>query len=472
MKRLYVFADFDWLKEPRLIGELSYESLRGSDSYGFCYSDDWLRDYGNLFLSDDLNNYPGQQYTAPGKDIFGCFSDALPDRWGRTLINRREQILAKEEKRPVRRLSSFDYLVGIEDYSRMGGFRFKESLEGEYINASESLRIPPLTDIRELIAASSEIEKSEEENHLPERRWIEQLVQPGSSLGGARPKASVIDENKILHIAKFPSRKDDYDTGLWEHFSHLLAKKAGIHAAATRVIFTNDKYHTLLSRRFDRKEGGERIHFASAMTLLGLNDGDNANTGHGYLDIVDFILQNCTNVEDNLQELYRRVAFNICIGNTDDHFRNHGFLLTAKGWTLSPAYDMNPTLNEYQSLLINSYTNKSDLNELLNSCEETIPIRFILGLLNSKLLRYYFGFIGVMTAGGAYTLKASTIEALPIAIGTKKQQKEIALKVENILNAKAKNKQIDVSLNEHEIDCLVYNLYGLSEKEIKIVEGV
>ena len=138
----------------------------------------------------------------------------------------------------------------------------------------------------------------------------------------------------------------------------------------TRVIFTNDKYHTLLSRRFDRKGDGKRIHFASAMTLLGLNDGDNANTGHGYLDIVDFILQNCTNVEDNLQELYRRVAFNICIGNTDDHFRNHGFLLTSKGWTLAPAYDMNPTLNEYQSLLINSYTNKSDLNELLNSCEE------------------------------------------------------------------------------------------------------
>ena len=370
MKRLYVFADFDWLKAPRLIGELSYESLRGSDSYGFCYNDEWLKDYGGLFLSDDLNNYPGQQYTSPGKDIFGCFSDALPDRWGRTLINRREQILAKEEKRPVRRLSSFDYLVGIEDYSRMGGFRFKESLEGEYINASESLRIPPLTDIRELIAASSEIEKSEEENHLPERRWIEQLVQPGSSLGGARPKASVINESKILHIAKFPSRKDDYDTGLWEHFSHLLAKKAGIHAAETRVIFTNDKYHTLLSRRFDRKEDGKRIHFASAMTLLGLNDGNNANTGHGYLDIVDFILQNCTNVEDNLQELYRRVAFNICIGNSDDHFRNHGFLLTAKGWTLSPAYDMNPTLNEYQSLLVSSTSNKAELGILLDACED------------------------------------------------------------------------------------------------------
>ena len=317
-----------------------------------------------------MNNYPGQQYTTPGKDIFGCFSDALPDRWGRTLINRREQILAKEENRPVRRLSSFDYLIGIEDFSRMGAFRFRESIGGDYINVSEILRIPPLTDIRELIAASSEIEKSEDENRLPEMRWIAQLVQPGSSLGGARPKASVIDENKILYIAKFPSHKDDYDVGFWEHFSHLLAKKAGVNAADTRVISTSDKYHTLLSRRFDRREDGKRIHFASAMTLLGLNDGDNANTGHGYLDIVDFILQNCTNVEDNLQELYRRVAFNICIGNSDDHFRNHGFLLTAKGWTLSPAYDMNPTLNGYQSLLINSSTNKSDLNELLNSCEE------------------------------------------------------------------------------------------------------
>ena len=391
MKRLYVFADFDWLKEPRLIGELSYESLRGSDSYGFCYSDDWLRDYGNLFLSDDLNNYPGQQYTAPGKDIFGCFSDALPDRWGRTLINRREQILAKEEKRPIRRLSSFDYLVGIEDYSRMGGLRFKDSLDGEYINASEVLRIPPITDIRELIAASSEIEKSEEENHLPERRWIEQLVQPGSSLGGARPKASVIDENKILHIAKFPSRKDDYDIGLWEHFSHLLAKKAGIHAAETRVIFTNDKYHTLLSRRFDRKEDGKRIHFASAMTLLGLNDGDNANTGHGYLDIVDFILQNCTNVEDNLQELYRRVAFNICIGNTDDHFRNHGFLLTAKGWTLSPAYDMNPTLNEFQSLLVSSTSNKAKLSILLDTCEDYMLNRKIAEKIISEVIEVVKG---------------------------------------------------------------------------------
>lgn len=386
MKKIFVFADFDWLKEMELIGELSYESLRGSDSYGFKFDDTWLKKHGAIFLSEDLNNYPGQQYTQPGKDIFGCFSDALPDRWGRTLLNRREQILAGEKKRPVRRLSSFDYLLGIDDYSRMGGFRFKESMDGDFINVSDTLCIPPLTDIRQLIEASREIEKSEEENQLPDKKWIVQLVHPGSSLGGARPKASIIDVDKVLYIAKFPSRKDDYDTGLWEHFCHLLAIQVGIDAAVTQVISTNDKYHTLLSRRFDRTEDGERIHFASAMTLLGLDDGDNAATGHGYLDIVDFILQNCTNIEENLKELYRRVAFNICIGNSDDHFRNHGFLLTAKGWTFSPAYDMNPTLSEYQSLLINSSTNKADLNILLDACEEYMLSRKVAELIISEVI--------------------------------------------------------------------------------------
>ena len=351
MKKLYVYADFDWLKEVELIGELGYESLRGADSYSFTFNNEWLRQHSDLFLSDDLNNYPGQQYTQPGKDIFGCFSDALPDRWGRTLLLRREQITAAEEQRPVRRLSSFDFLTGIDDFSRMGGFRFKEDLDGEFINVSESLKIPPLTDIRELIAASAEIEKCEENNMLPDRKWIAQLVQPGTSLGGARPKANVVDADKTLYVAKVPSRKDDYDVGLWEHFGHLLATKTGINAAKTKMLATGEKYHTLLSQRFDRTQEGKRIHLASAMTLLGLSDGDNATTRHGYLDIVDFIIQSCTDVERNLQELYRRVAFNICIGNSDDHFRNHGFLLTAKGWILSPAYDMNPTLNEYQRLL-------------------------------------------------------------------------------------------------------------------------
>lgn len=370
MNRLFVYGDFDWLETSVLIGELGYESLRGSDSYSFEFDKGWLAKYGNIFLSADINNFPGLQYTQPGKDIFGCFSDALPDRWGKTLLNRREQILAAEEKRPVRRLSSFDYLVGIDDFSRMGSFRFKENPEGEFINCEDYLRIPPITDIRTLVVASMEFERSEEKNLLPEKKWIQQLVHPGTSLGGARPKAGVVDEEGKLCVAKFPSRRDDYDVALWEHHSHLLAKEAGVTAAVTRVINSGDKYHVLLSKRFDRTEEGRRIHFASAMTLLGLTDGCDAKSGNGYLDIVDFILQNCCDVNENLRQLYRRVAFNIAIGNSDDHFRNHGFLLTPRGWTLAPAYDMNPTLSEYQSLLINSSTNESNLQILLDSSEE------------------------------------------------------------------------------------------------------
>lgn len=369
MERLLVFADFDWLDKPELVGELCYEKLRGSESYAFRFDDNWLKFHAGIKLSEDINNYPGLQYTQPGNDIFGCFSDALPDRWGRTLLKRREQIQASEEKRAVRNLSSFDYLMGIDDFSRMGGFRLKRELDGDFINVSPSLKIPPLTELRQLVLASQEVEKSEENDVLPEKKWIAQLIQPGTSLGGARPKAGVLDDSGNLCIAKFPSRKDDYDTGLWEHFSHLLARKAGIYAAQTKVLGGLGKYHTLLSKRFDRTDEGKRIHFASSMSLIGLRDGDNAQGGYGYLNIVDFILQSCCDVEKNLQELYRRVAFNICIGNSDDHFRNHGFLLTPRGWTLSPAYDMNPTLNEYQSLLINESSNKADIRTLLESCE-------------------------------------------------------------------------------------------------------
>lgn len=369
MERLLVFADFDWLDKPELVGELCYEKLRGSESYAFRFDDNWLKFHAGIKLSEDINNYPGLQYTQPGNDIFGCFSDALPDRWGRTLLKRREQIQASEEKRAVRNLSSFDYLMGIDDYSRMGGFRLKREQDGDFINVSPSLKIPPLTELRQLVLASQEVEKSEENDVLPEKKWIAQLIQPGTSLGGARPKAGVLDDSGNLCIAKFPSRKDDYDTGLWEHFSHLLARKAGINAAQTKVLGGLGKYHTLLSKRFDRTDEGKRIHFASSMSLIGLRDGDNAQGGYGYLNIVDFILQSCCDVEKNLQELYRRVAFNICIGNSDDHFRNHGFLLTPRGWTLSPAYDMNPTLNEYQSLLINESSNKADIRTLLESCE-------------------------------------------------------------------------------------------------------
>lgn len=368
MKKLYVYADFDWLEQPELIGELSHDSVRGGDTYSFSYDKEWLATHGDLFLGEDLQNFTGMQYAQPGKEIFSCFSDALPDRWGRTLLTRREQIAANDEKRPVRKLSSFDYLMGIDDASRMGGFRFSETTDGKFINTEPSLRVPPLTSVRELMQAAREIEASEEKQLLPQKKWLLQLLHPGTSLGGARPKATVIDEDGALTVAKFPSRKDDYDVALWEHFCHVMAHKAGINAAQTRVI-SGESHHILLSRRFDR-DGEKRIHFASALTLLGLTDGDNASTGYGYTDIADFIIRHGADVQKNLEELFRRVAFNIIVGNSDDHFRNHGFLLTPKGWVLSPAYDLNPTMSEHQSLLINRNTDAADLDILSQSADE------------------------------------------------------------------------------------------------------
>lgn len=369
MDKLFVYGDFDWLERPELIGELSFESIRGNATYGFSYSKKWLPAHPNVFLSEDLQNFPGVQYTQPQKDIFSCFSDALPDRWGRTLLLRREQLKAAEEKRAVRRLTSFDLLKGIDDASRMGSFRFAETPGGDFINCETDFRVPPFTKINELMLAAHEIEASEAKSILPKEKWINQLIHPGTSLGGARPKASVLDEDGKLTVAKFPSRKDNHDVAQWEHFSHYLAKKAGINAAATKTVSASN-YHLLLSRRFDRTNDGKRIHFASALTLLGLNDGDNASSGYGYLDIVDFIIQHGSNIERNLEELYRRVAFYIIIGNADDHFRNHGFLLTEKGWELSPAYDINPTTSEQQSLLINRSTNEADLGLLLDAAPD------------------------------------------------------------------------------------------------------
>lgn len=369
MKRLYVYADFDWLDEAELMGELTCDTVRGNETYGFSFAREWLAQHGDVFFGEDLRNYPGVQYTSPEKDIFSCFSDALPDRWGRTLLNRREQIVASEEKRPVRRLNSFDYLVGIDDESRMGGFRFSEIPGEKYINCDASLRVPPLANVSELMQAAHEIEASEELHVLPSKRWLMQLLRPGTSLGGARPKATVKDDDGNLAVAKFPSRKDDYDVALWEHFCHVMGRKAGINVADTHVV-SGGRYNILLSKRFDRTGAGRRKHFASALTLLGLNDCDNASTGCGYTDIVDFIVRCGCDVKNNLEELYRRVAFNIIVGNSDDHFRNHGFILTQKGWSLSPAYDINPTLYEEQSLLINRETNKSDLDILLKSAGE------------------------------------------------------------------------------------------------------
>jgi serine/threonine-protein kinase HipA len=267
----------------------------------------------------------------------------------------------------MRMLSNYDYLTGIEDFTRMGGIRYKSNDSEDYINASAKYLVPPIESLRALCDACHEIEAAEERNELPEQRWLDQLIDPGTSLGGARPKANVIDTNGRLYVAKFPSKKDLENTELIEHFSHRLAATAGINVAQTHTIKISKERDLLLSERFDRTAEGRRKHFASAMSLLGLEDGAGSSTNNGYLDIVDFILQGCVDVQNNLRELYRRVAFNVMFGNTDDHFRNHGFLLTQKGWTLSPAYDINPGAKMHQCLMIDQYTEQSDVNALLQA---------------------------------------------------------------------------------------------------------
>ena len=367
MKKITVYADFDFLASPQEIGTLGYEHVRGKDHFVFEYSREWLKQHGGIMLSGDLMNVPSLQHPRGADSVFGFVKDSFPDRWGRLLLDRRERLMAQAEGRPVRALTNYDYLTGIEDYTRMGGIRYKGTDSDDYINACEKFLVPPIESLRALCDACYEIELAEERNELPEQRWLDQLIDPGTSLGGARPKANVVDTDGKLYVAKFPSKKDLENTELIEHFSHRLAAKAGIDVAQTRTIKISKDRHLLLSERFDRTGDGRRIHFASAMSLLGFDDGAGSNTGNGYLDIVDFILQGCVDVQQNLRELYRRVTFNVMFGNTDDHFRNHGFLLTPKGWTLSPAYDINPSTKTHQCLLINLYTEQSDVTSLLQS---------------------------------------------------------------------------------------------------------
>ena len=369
MKKITVYADFDFLPEAQKIGTLGYGHVHGKGHFVFEYSRQWLKQYGGILLSGDLMNVPSLQHPRGNDNVFGFVKDSFPDRWGRLLLDRRERLTAQSERRLIRKPTDYDYLTGIEDFTRMGGIRYKEEDSDDYINTSNKYHVPPIESLRALCDACHEIELAEERNELPEQRWLDQLIDPGTSLGGARPKANVIDTDGTLYVAKFPSKKDLENTELIEHFSHQLAAKAGIHVAKTRTIRISRDRDLLLSERFDRTKESRRIHFASAMSLLGLDDGAGSSTGNGYLDIVDFILRGCTDVRQNLRELYRRVAFNVMFGNTDDHFRNHGFLLTPKGWTLSPAYDINPGTKSHHCLLIDSYTEESDINVLLAASE-------------------------------------------------------------------------------------------------------
>jgi serine/threonine-protein kinase HipA len=335
---ILVYADWIELKGPTLMGTLSVAHTKGREIFSFAYDKAWLDKGLAQNLDPDLQLFAGTQYLSGGKKNFGIFLDSSPDRWGRVLMVRREAIIARMESRKAKTLFEEDYLLGVFDAHRMGALRFKKEANGPFLYDNASFASPPWTSLRELEFASLQLEKdvlSDEES----LKWLNMLMAPGASLGGARPKASVVDTKDNLWIAKFPSGNDQVDIGGWEMVVNVLAKEAGLNIADGQVKKFNSKHHTFLSKRFDRARGNGRIHFASAMTLLGYSDGAE---GVSYLNLAEFIMQNGANVNDDLEELWRRIVFNISVKNTDDHLRNHGFLLTPQGWILSPAFDVNP----------------------------------------------------------------------------------------------------------------------------------
>lgn len=336
-KTIFVYDDFS-TDQPVLMGSLYVNVIKGGESYSFEYDKGWLKKTGlTLTLDSELMPYSGRQYPT-GKNIFGLFADASPDRWGRVLMNKRERILAEKEGRKPSKLYDSDYLLGVYDETRMGGIRFKVNPEGPFLSDDKETAAPPWATLRTLEEASRNFEN--DETGLTEK-WLNQLIKPGSSLGGARPKATVVDTKDQLWIAKFPSKNDENDTGAWEIVAHDLAELCGLNVPEAKLEKFSPLGSTFLIKRFDRL-GSKRVHFASAMTLLGKKDGASAADGSSYLDIAAFIKSYGAQPKKDLIELWKRIVFNMVVTNTDDHLRNHAFILTDKGWILSPLYDVNP----------------------------------------------------------------------------------------------------------------------------------
>ena len=359
---IYVYGDWNTLKSPTLIGKLNVESLRGKEVFSFEYDERWLESKEAPLFDPDLQFFKGRQYPSNDKHLFGIFADSCPDRWGRMLLQRNEAITAKRDKRPPRKLSESDFLIGIEDFSRMGALRFKINMEGEFLSESNEDSVPIWTNIRELEQAAVLLESS---NNIdgPYAQRLRLLLKPGSSLGGARPKASVRDTDGNLWIAKFPSKNDDLDVGAWEMVVHELAARCNLNTPkATHCMYSNNGT-TFLVQRFDRTKGNARKHFISAMTALGETDGAGYDSGTSYLDIASYIQQFGSSPTGDLKELWKRIVFNIAVTNTDDHLRNHGFLFDSRGLSLSPLYDVNPNPNGIGlSLNIDEYDNSLDFD--------------------------------------------------------------------------------------------------------------
>lgn len=358
-KDIYVYADWRDMPEPKLIGILSALSGKGKKAFTFEYDREWLKTEQKFLLDPDIQLYSGPQYPNQ-KENFGIFLDSMPDTWGRTLMKRRAAQIAKEKKEKTPTLYDIDFLLGVYDESRMGALRFKTDPNGDFLDNNKTASTPPWSSIRELQSAANSFENDDENDEV--KKWLSVLMAPGSSLGGARPKANILDTDKSLWIAKFPSKTDTTDKALWEFLAYQLAIKAGIEMAPCKIEKIMGSYHTFFTKRFDRDKE-QRIHFASAMTMTGNNEDTIRDNPASYLDIAEFISNHGANIEANLHQLWRRIIFNTAISNTDDHLRNHGFILTKDGWILSPAYDLNPSIDkDGLALNIDSHNNELDFD--------------------------------------------------------------------------------------------------------------
>jgi len=363
---VFVYAHWVGLKEPVPIGKLSAHKAKGKKVFSFEYDVQWL-DSENVFLLDpDIALYSGPQYPS-NKENFGIFLDSMPDTWGRTLMKRRAAQQAKAVGKPAPVLYDIDFLLGVADSCRMGALRFKLDPEGPFLNNDNYSPVPPWSSVAELQHVAALVESDRETKEL--NKWLVMLMAPGSSLGGARPKANITDKKGHLWIAKFPSKNDIIDKGKWEYLAYLLAKSAGICMSESRIERVSGKHHTFFTKRFDRLNG-ERIHFASAMTMTGNNEDTIRDNPASYLDLALFIQNYCHNTQSNLLELWKRIVFNIAISNTDDHLRNHGFLIENGGWKLSPAFDINPSIDKDElSLNIDENTGVLSFDHALSVIE-------------------------------------------------------------------------------------------------------
>jgi serine/threonine-protein kinase HipA len=354
---IIVYAHWVDMSKPRCIGVLSAQQAKGRKAFSFKYDNEWISSKEQLLLDPDISWYSGPQYPN-GKENFGIFMDSMPDTWGRKLMMRRAAQEAKEQEKIAPTLYDIDFLLGVYDENRMGALRFKLDAEGPFLDNNKVYPTPHWSDVRELQHGAAIIESDEEGDDA--KKWLDVLIAPGSSLGGARPKANILDNNKHPWIAKFPAHADTFDKAAWEYVAYQLALMSGIEMAESRIEKVCGKYHTFFTKRFDRLNG-ERVHFASAMTMTGNNEDTINKNPASYLDIAEFIQYSGADNQADLHQLWKRIVFNIAVSNTDDHLRNHGFLLKEDGWRLSPAYDINPSI-EKDGLALSIDTNDNTLS--------------------------------------------------------------------------------------------------------------